>query len=80
MKNLKFLLGIAFVLLFFFSCEKQPEFQVPTQEVLMEETSVELRRPSPCGKTGFDVLEHYTEPMCKGFGLYWWYGRCIICR
>jgi len=35
----------------------------------------------PCGNTGFDVIEHITDPdRCFGYGFYWFNGRCIVCR
>ncbi len=39
------------------------------------------KKGSPCGTTGFDVLEHITSPEgCIQYGAIWWNNRCIICR
>lgn len=81
MKNFKILFGLAFVLVFLFSCSKESDLTV-VEESVTEGQNIELRKKGfPCGRTGFDVLEHITQPQaCWGYGFFWWNNKCIVCH
>lgn len=81
MKNFKIVLGLSFVLLLLFSCQKQPELII-VEETVEESTNYELRKKfSPCGPVGFDVHPTNDPAHCVGiYGGIWWRNKCIICR
>lgn len=78
MKTFKIFLVVLMAMMFTLSFNEKTETLI---EASKNETALQVEKPDPpCGETGFDILLHFSEKKCKGYGLFWWNNKCIICR